>query len=326
MKAVFVVPGPDGGIFEPREIPRPNPAPGEVLIAIRAAGLNRGELIARPLLRSTNPALRPTRAGGEFAGTIDALGEGVSGFAVGDRVMGRAPGSYAEYAIANPRMLMRMPASMSFADGASIPVVFITSHDAIVTNAMTKANESIMITAAPSGVGIAAIQLARRIGAKPIIATTRSPSKSAALRELGATDVIDVTKPDWPDAVLAVSGKRGVDVIIDSVGGPMLPDNIRVLAIKGRLVSVGRNAGNVGDCNLDEVARKRVSIIGVTFRTRSAEESSICGELFADDCLHDFATGALRPVVDKTFPFERLTDAQAYMMSDSQIGKIVVTM
>src|SRR5260221_2808410 len=106
MKAVFVVPGADGGIFESRDVPRPNPAPGEVLIAIRAAGLNRGELLARPLLRADNPALRPTRAGGEFAGVIEVLGDGVDAWRVGDRVMGRAPGSYAEYAAVHRRMLM----------------------------------------------------------------------------------------------------------------------------------------------------------------------------------------------------------------------------
>ncbi|MDO8432802.1 MAG: zinc-binding dehydrogenase [Candidatus Binatus sp.] len=326
MKAVFVVPGPDGGVFEPREVPRPSPGPGEVLIAIRAAGLNRGELIARPLMRSDNPALRPMRAGGEFAGVIESLGDGVSGWRVGDRVMGRAPGSYAEYVVAHPRALMRIPDAMPFAEAASIPIVFITAHDAIVTNAATRPDESIVITAGPSGVGIAAIQIARRIGARPVIATTRSLSKSAALRELGATDVIDASAPGWPAAVLALTGKRGVDVIIDSVGGPMLEGNIRVLAIKGRLVSVGRNAGNVGDCNLDEVARKRVSIIGVTFRTRSPEESFICGERFAADFLDDFTTGALRPVVDKTFALGRLAAAHAYMLSDAQIGKIVVTM
>ena len=326
MKAVFVVPGPDGGVFESRDVPRPSPGPGEVLIAIRAAGLNRGELIARPLLRSDNPALRPARAGGEFAGVIESLGEGVSRWSAGDRVMGRALGSYAEYAIAHPRALMRVPDGMSWPDAASIPVVFITAHDAIVTNAAAKPGESLMVNAAPSGVGIAALQIARRIAAKPVIATTRSPHKSDALRQLGADHVIDASNAGWADAVLAATGKRGVDVIIDSVGGPMLSENIRVLAIKGRLVSVGRNAGNNGDCNLDEVARKRVSIIGVTFRTRSPEESFACGERFAADFLADFTTGALRPVVDKTFPLDRLDDAHAYMLSDAQIGKIVVTM
>ncbi len=113
-----------------------------------------------------------------------------------------------------------------------------------------------------------------------------------ALRELGAHEVLDPGKPKWVDEVMAATGKRGIDVIIDNVGGPMLADNIRALAIKGRLVSVGRNAGQVGDCNLDEVARKRVSIIGVTFRTRSLEESLVCGERFAADMLGAFESGA----------------------------------
>ncbi len=144
--------------------------------------------------------------------------------------------------------------------------------------------------------------------------------------ELGAHEVIDPGRPAWVDEVMAATGKRGIDVIIENVGGPMLADNIRVLAIKGRLISVGRNAGNVGECNLDEVARKRVSIIGATFRTRTLEESLVCGERFAADLLEAFNTGALKPVLDRTFPFERIADAHAYMLSDAQIGKIVVTM
>jgi NADPH:quinone reductase len=326
MKALFTVPGPSGGIFEFRDIPTPAPGAAEVLIKVRASGTNRGELLARPLLRSDNPALRPMRSGGEFSGEVAALGEGVTNWKVGDRVMGRAIGSYAEYTVANQRALMRIPGKMAWAEAASIPNVFVTAHDAIVTNAQTKRGESLLITAGSSGVGTAAIQIARHLGATPIIATSRSPSKSAALRDLGANEVIDPGTGKWVDAAMAATAKRGIDVIIDNVGGPMLADNIRALAIKGRLVSVGRNAGQVGDCNLDEVARKRVSIIGVTFRTRSLEESLICGERFAADLLGAFDTGALKPVLDRTFPFERIAEAHAYMLSDAQIGKIVVTM
>jgi NADPH2:quinone reductase len=325
MKALFTVPGPSGGIFEFRETPMPSPGTGEVLIKVRASGTNRGELLARPLIRSDNPTLRPMRSGGEFAGEITALGDGVAAWKVGERVMGRAIGSYAEYTVANQRALMRIPDGMSWAEAASIPNVFVTAHDAIVTNAQMKRGESVMITAGSSGVGTAAIQIARHLGANLVIATSRSPSKSAALRELGASEVIDPGSTGWVDRVMAATGKRGIDVIIDNVGGPMLADNIRLLAIKGRLVSVGRNAGQVGDCNLDEVARKRVSIIGVTFRTRSLEESMVCGERFAADLLGAFSTGELKPVLDRTFPFERIADAHAYMLSDAQIGKIVVT-
>ena len=326
MKALFTVPGPSGGLFEFRDIPTPSPGAGEVLIKVRASGTNRGELLARPLLRSSNPALRPMRSGGEFAGEIAALGEGVTGWRVGDRVMGRAVGSYAEYTVANQRALMRVPSGMSWAAAASIPNVFVTAHDAMVTNAQMRRGESVLITAGSSGVGTAAIQIARHLGANPIIATSRSPSKSGALSDLGANEVVDPGNPEWVDAVMAATSKRGIDIIIDNVGGPMLAVNIRALAIKGRLVSVGRNAGQVGECNLDEVARKRVSIIGVTFRTRSLEESMVCGERFAADLLDAFSNGALKPVLDRTFPFGQIADAHAYMLSDAQIGKIVVTM
>ena len=325
MKAIFAVLGPEGGSFEMREIPVPAPAAGEALIAIRAAGTNRGELLQRPLLRSSNSALRPMRAGIEFAGEIAALGEGVAGWKAGDRVMGRGAGCYAEYAVVNRRALMRMPDGMPWAEAAAIPNVFVTAHDAIVTAAAVKRGESVMVTAGSSGVGTAAIQIARVIGANPVIATTRSPTKADALRSLGAGIVTDANRPGWADEIIAATEKRGVDAIIDQVGGPMLPENIRALAVKGRLVSVGRNAGNVGDCNLDEVARKRVSIIGVTFRTRTAEEALVCGERFAADMLDAFTSGAMRPVLDRAFPLERIGDAHAYMLSDAQIGKIVLT-
>ena len=326
MKALFTVPGPSGGIFEFREIPTPSPGTGEVLVKVHASGTNRGELLARRLLRSDNPALHPMRSGGEFAGEIVSLGEGVKGFSAGQRVMGRAPGSYAEFALANQRALMRIPNEMGWAEAASIPNVFVTAHDAIVTNAQTKRGESVLITAGSSGVGTAAIQIARYIGANLVLATARSMSKRTALMELGAHEVIDPIKSKWVDEVMAATGKRGIDVIIDNVGGPMLADNIRALAIKGRLVSVGRNAGQIGECNLDEVARKRVSIIGVTFRTRSLEESLVCGERCAADLLDAFSGGTLKPVLDRTFPFDRIADAHDYMLSDVQIGKIVVTM
>jgi NADPH2:quinone reductase len=325
MKALFVVPGPEGGVNEFREIPIPTPGPEEVLVAVRAAGTNRGELIARPLLRSDNPAAKPMRAGIEFAGEIVALGDGVSGWKPGDRVMARGTGGYAECVVAHQRALMRVPDGLSWAEAAAIPNVFVTAHDAIVSNAAVKPGESVLVTAGSSGVGTAAIQIACYLGAHPVLATTRVAAKGGALRTLGAHEVIHTSTADWPEAVLTATGKRGVDAIIDQVGGPMLADNIRVLAIKGRLVSVGRNAGRVGECDLDEVARKRASIIGVTFRTRTPEEAQVCSEHFAADLLGAFATGALKPVLDRTFPFERIADAHAYMLSDAQIGKIVVT-
>src|SRR5881409_158262 len=276
MKAWFTVPGPEGAVFEFRESPWPAPGPGQVVVAVRAAGTNRGELIRGAQLRSGGPAASPARAGTEFAGEIAALGDGVIDWTPGDRVMGRAVGSYALSVVAHQRALMRIPDRMPWAEAAAIPNVFVTAHDALVTNAAARPGESVMVTAGPSGVGTAAIQIARHIGANPVLATTRTPAKAAALRALGAHEVIDTRDAGkWVDAVMRATADRGVDVIIDHVGGPMLADNIRVFALKARLVSVGRNAGRGGDCDLDEVARKRASIIGVTFRTRTPEESLV---------------------------------------------------
>lgn len=325
MKAIFLVPGPDGGVYEYREVPAP-PAKGDlVLVKVRATGTNRGELLARPMFRSSNPALKPMPGGSEFAGEIVEVGPDATGWRVGERVMGRAPGSYAEFIVVNPVQLMRIPASLTWAEAASIPNVFVTAHDSIATAAELRSGESVMITAAASGVGTAAIKLARFLGAKTVIATTRAAAKCDSLIRLGADIAIDVSKSGWIDQVMAATEKRGVDVIIDNVGGPMLAGNIRVLAIKGRLVSVGRTAGNVGECDLDQVAFKRASIVGVTFRTRTQQESFMCGERFAAGCLDAFRSGALAPVLDRTFPFDAIADAHAYMLSDAQVGKIVLT-
>jgi NADPH2:quinone reductase len=326
MKAWFTVPGPEGAVFELRETPTPAAGPGQVLVAVRAAGINRGELIRGAALRSAGPPANPARSGGEFAGEITALGDGVSGWKTGDRVMGRTAGSYAAYVVAPQRALMRIPDGMPWAEAAAIPNVFVTAHDALVTNAAVAAGESVMVTAAPSGVGTAAIQIARHVGANPVLATTRTPAKAAALRALGAHEVVDTREAGWVDAVMGATAGRGVDVIIDHVGGPMLANNIQVLALKGRLVSVGRNAARVGECDLDEIARKRARIIGVTFRTRTPEESLVCSERFATHLLDAVTKGALKPVLDRAFPFERLADAHKYMLSDAQTGKIVLTM
>lgn len=324
MKAWFAVPGPAGATFELREIPVPAPGSGQVVVAVRAAGTNRGELIRGAQLRSSNPGASAARAGGEFAGEIVTLGDGVSGWKQGDRVMGRGAGSYAEYVVAPQRALMRIPDGMAWAEAAAIPNVFVTAHDALVTNAAVTPGEAVMVTAAPSGVGTAAVQIARHLGANPVLATTRSPAKATVLRALGAHEVVDTRAAGWVDVVLGATAGRGVDVIIDHVGGPMLPDNIRALALKGRLVSVGRNAAWAGECDLDEVARKRARIIGVTFRTRTPEESLVCSERFAAHLLDAFTKGALKPVLDRTFPFARLAEAHAYMLSDAQVGKIVL--
>jgi NADPH:quinone reductase-like Zn-dependent oxidoreductase len=240
--------------------------------------------------------------------------------------MGRGMGAYAEFIAVNTAGLMRIPGELPWAEAAAIPNVFVTAHDAIATAARLQPGETVLVTAASSGVGTAAMQLARFLGASKVFATTRSSAKADRLSTLGADEVFLVGTNGWVERVNELTDANGVDVIIDSVGGPMLAENMQALAIQGRLISVGRNGGGRGECDMEQLAFKRARLIGVTFRTRSPQEAFLCGERFAHDCLHGFANGELHAVVDRTFPFGQLAEAHRYMFADSQLGKIVLTL
>jgi NADPH:quinone reductase-like Zn-dependent oxidoreductase len=282
-------------------------------------------LLTLDAFRSNNRDLKPYPAGIEFAGQIAEVGPDATGWHVGERVMGRFPGAYSERLAVLSSMLYRVPDALSWAEAAAIPNVFVTAHDALATAARVRAGERVLITAGSSGVGTAAIQLARFLGASTVMTTTRSAAKAEALRELGADVVFDTTDPTWVTQLLELTDDEGVDVIIDQVGGPMLADNIEGLALQGRLVSVGRNGGGLGQLDLDRVALKRAHLIGVTFRTRTPQEAFLATEKCFEACLPAFRDGRLRPVVDRTFAFDQLAAAQQYMLGDEQIGKIVLT-
>lgn len=324
MRAVYLVPGSEGGVYEYRDAPVPKADGSQVLVEVRAAGTNRGEILMVGGYRSDNPAFGPVPAGIEFAGDIVEVGPDATGWHVGERVMGRSRGCYAEFVIAGAMNLMRIPDHMSYVEAAAIPNVFVTAHDALVTNGQLAAGESVVVTAASSGIGTATMQLAGLFEASTIIATTRNAHKAAGLSSLGADLVIDTSSDDYVKTVLATTDDEGVDVIIDSVGGQMLADNVAAIAIGGRIVSVGRNGGTTGNCNLDYLANQRAQLIGVTFRTRSPREAWRCFEVFLEDCQQPFADGRLKGIVDRTFPLDALHDAHRYMMSDAQLGKIVL--
>ncbi len=324
MKAVNLVPTRNGGVYEYRDAKKPKPEGSQVLVKVKAAGVNRGEILMAKAFNSADPRFGPMPAGIEFAGDIVELGPDATGWHIGERVMARAFGSYAEYALAGSLTLMRIPDQMSYEQAAAVPNVYITAHDALISNAKMRKGESVIATAASSGIGMATIQLAKLFGAKTVIGTTRDVSKKQALVDAGA-DIVLVTKgADYPDAVKKATDDEGADVIIDSVGGPMFADNIEALAVKGRIVTVGRNAGDMGEINLDEIANKRAQLIGVTFRTRTPQEAWRCFEVFVEDCADAFKDGSLLPLVDRTFQFDQLHDAHNYMMADSQVGKIVL--
>lgn len=320
MKAVRVIPSPAGGKVEIQDIPAPVAGAGQVLVKVRAAGLNRGEINQARDLRTGNTIT----AGVEFAGEVAAVGEGVSGWREGDRVMGHGRGCQAEYVIADPLALMAVPDGLSWIDAAAFPNVFITAHDAVVTNGRLRAGEAVLINGASGGVAMAAIQIASLLGASPVIATSRSAAKLDRLSQFGVDVGINASSESQVDAVMAATDNRGVDLIIDTVGGPVFEANMQCLAVKGRLVNIARLGSNTAQIDLSLLWLKRLTLVGVTFRTRSEQERLECIQACARDMLPFLAAGRIRLPIDRTFPMDAIGEAHAYMQLDQHVGKIVL--
>ncbi|SAL86577.1 zinc-binding dehydrogenase [Caballeronia arvi] len=321
MRAVRVIPAPSGGRVEVQDIPVPQPGAGEVLVRVRAAGLNRGEIKQAGELRSGNAIT----AGVEFAGEVAQVGEGVTAWREGDRVMGHGKNCQADYVIAHPLALMPVPGNLPWIDAAAFPNVFITAHDAVVTNGQLREGESILVNGASGGVAMAAIQIASALGAKPVIGVSRSAAKLDKLCRFGVDVGIDSSRESQVDAVMAATGERGVDVIIDTVGGPVFEANMDSLAIKGRLVQVARIGAPTAQIDLAKLWLKRLKLIGVTFRTRSEQERLECIQACARDLLPALEDGRIRLPIDRTFPLDAIHEAHAYMHLDQHVGKIVLT-
>jgi len=317
MKAVLFIPAPGGASVEVREVDKPTASAGEALVRVRAAALNRGELVVRQGLKSGPP--QPT--GIEFAGEVAALGAGARRFKEGDRVMGHWRAGEAEYVAVDERLLVPVPKRLSWVEAGGWLNVFTTAHDAMVTNAGLKTGESVLINAASSGIGVAALQIARLLGARPVIGSSRVAAKLERLKPYGLE--VGVAAGDTA-AVLGATDKKGVDVLIDSVGGPAAQQNLEAMAVLGRWVSVGRLGGNTGAIDLDLLAFKRIKLIGVTFRTRSKEERITCVQRCAADLLDALADGRLNPVIQRSFRMDDVKEAHAAMERDEHIGKLVL--
>ncbi len=320
MKAVRVIPGAGGGKVEIHDIPAPVAGAGQVLVKVRAAGLNRGEINQARELRSGDAVT----AGVEFAGEVAGVGSGVSNWHAGDRVMGHGRGCQAEYVLADPLALMAVPDGLSWVDAAAFPNVFITAHDAVVTNGQLRAGESVLINGASGGVAMAAIQIASLFGAKPVIATSRSAAKLERLSQFGVDVGIDSSRQSQVDAVMAATEKHGVDLIIDTVGGPVFEANMQSLAIKGRLVNIARLGSSTAQIDLTQLWYKRLKLIGVTFRTRTEQERLECIQACARDMLPFLKAGKIRLPIDRSFPIDAIAEAHAYMQLDQHVGKIVL--
>ncbi|MGD9942117.1 MAG: zinc-binding dehydrogenase [Burkholderiaceae bacterium] len=321
MKAIRALPGPDGGTVAIQELPTPAPGPGQVLIKVQAAGLNRGEIKQARELRSGSAVTM----GVECAGEVAAVGEGVSAWRPGDRVMGHGRGCQADYAVLDERALMAVPDRLSWTDAAAFPNVYITAHDAVVTNAHLRAGESVLINGAAGGVSMAAIQIAKLIGATPIIGTSRSAAKLEKLSRYGLDVGIDVSQGSQVDLVTRATEGRGVDVIIDTVGASVFEENIQSLAVKGRLIHIARFGSPIASLDLTQLWLKRLQLIGVTFRTRTEAERLACIQSCAQDLLPALSRGDIELLVDRTFPMSDIAAAHAYMLDDRHVGKIVLT-
>jgi NADPH:quinone reductase len=328
MKAVTIVA--HGGVegLEVRELETPSdPTADRVLVRVHAAGLNRADILQRLGRYPAPTGVSQTIPGLEFAGEIASVGPEVREWQPGQRVFGiTAGGAQAEYVVAPANTLAEIPANLNWAEAASIPEAFITAHDALFTQANLRLSESLLVHAAGSGVGTAAIQLARAAGAR-VLGTSREAAKLEQAKPYGLDKAITVG--DDPQNFVATvkewTGGLGVDVVLDLVGGAYLEANLMALAPRGRLMLVGTISGAKATLDFSQAMGKRLRIIGTVLRTRSNAEKAAATRLFAQQVVPLFASGVIRPVIDRTYRLTDIRAAHTHLESNNTFGKIVVT-
>jgi NADPH2:quinone reductase len=312
--------------LEMRDVPTPVPGPHGVLVRVRAAGLNRAELgIAAGHVHGTLGG-KGSLIGLEWAGEVAAVGSEVKGIREGDRVLCSGNGGYAEYALTDWGRVSPVPANnMSWEQAATLPIALQTMHNALVTNGQMQKGQAVMIQGASSGVGLMGLQIAKFMGAGLVIGSSTNAERRAKLAEYGADLAVDSSDPAWPDAVRAATGGNGVDLIVDQISAPVANGNMKATRVLGRIVNVGRLGGNKGAFDFDLHATRRISYVGVTFRTRSVEEVREINRLMRADLWGAVEGGTLALPIDKTFPLEQANEAQAHMRANAHLGKIVLT-
>lgn len=325
MRAIVITTPGDPEVLELHDdVPTPQPAAGELLVRVQATGLNRAELMQRRGNYPAPPGVPQNIPGLEYAGVIDALGSGVTGWSEGERVMGLVSGGgYAEYVTARADHVLRVPERLTIEQAAAIPEAYFTAHDALFTQALATSGESMLVHAIASGVGVALLQLGQAFGLRTI-GTSRTAAKLERLRKLGLEHAIEVTSPQFFDAVTQAAGADGVDIVIDLVGGDYLHDNLRVLESRGRLVIVGLVGGRSAPLDMRLVLSKRLRIIGTAMRSRAAEEKAEVTRFFGEHALPLFADGTIEPFIDDVIEMDGIVDAHRRMEANRTIGKIVM--
>ena len=326
MRAVVIPEYGDESVLTVMDVPEPTPGADEVKVRVVASALNRADLLQRMGMYPQPGPKGPNEIPGmEFSGVVVEVGAHVTSVSAGDEVMGIVTGeAQAEFLVTHERMLMPVPSGVPVADAAAIPEVFITAYDALMVQGGLTAGRRGLVHAGASGVGTAAIQLAKAIGAR--VAVTCSTSKVEACESLGADLVIDYTASDFVEEVASWTGGAGVDVVLDVVGGDYLARNLNCIRVGGRIVQVGVMGGGSATFPLGAILPKRATITGTVLRSRPIEEKIAINLQVVAEVLPMFETGALRPVIDSRYALEDIADAQRHMASNANVGKILITL
>lgn len=312
-------------VLVPVEIDRPKPGHGEILIRVAAAGVNRPDVIQRLGFYPAPPGA-PETPGLEVAGEVAAIGPGVTAWKPGDRVCALVGGGgYAEYCLAHESHALPVPSGLGLTEAAALPETFFTVWTNVFERGALKAGETFLVHGGTSGIGTTAIQLASLTGAR-VFATAGSPEKCDACLKLGAEAAIDYKTQDFVEETKSLTKGRGVDVILDMVGGDYIPRNIKTAAQDGRIVSIAFLNGSTAEVNFMPVMLKRLTLTGSTLRARGIEEKAAIAAALGEKVWPLLEAGRVKPVIDATFPLRDTAKAHERMESSAHIGKLVLTM